>query len=96
MKSTEQMIQDDRDEDERAHLVRYWNGVRRRKWPILALTATASLIAAAYSLSITPLFLASTTILIESQSPNVISIEEVYELDTRSQQYYETQVEIFY
>jgi len=96
MKSTEQMIQDDRDEDERAHLVRYWNGVRRRKWPILALTATASLIAAAYSLSITPLFLASTTILIESQSPNVISIEEVYELDTRSQQYYETQVEILY
>ena len=99
MNSTEQMIRDYRDEDERADLARfsrYWNGVRRRKWLILALTAAASVIAAVYALSITPIYLASTTILIESQPANVISIEEVYEFDTRSQQYFETQAEIVY
>jgi polysaccharide biosynthesis transport protein len=97
MNQDRQLTQDCGDEGERvdmARLARYWNGVRRRKWPILAFTAAASLVAALYSLSITPIFLASTTILIESQPANVISIEEVYELDSRSQQYFATQVEI--
>ena len=96
MNSTEQSIQESRDENERAHLVRYWNGVRRRKWPILGFAAAASLLAAIYSLSITPIFRASTTILMESQPANVISIEEVYELDSRDEQYYNTQVEILW
>ena len=96
MDSTEQVNQDYRDEDARAQLVHYWNGVRRRKWPILGVTAAASLVAAIYAVSITPIFSASTTILIESQPANVISIEEVYELDTRSQEYYNTQVEILW
>lgn len=94
MDQKDHSIHEHRDTDERADLVRYWNGLRRRKWPILAVTVGTSLIAAVYALSITPLYQASTTILIESQPANVISIEEVYELDSRSQQYFETQVEI--
>ncbi len=97
MNQDTQLTQDYWEEGERvdvARLTRYWNGVRRRKWSILAFTVTASLIAAFYALSIIPIYLASTTILIESQPANVISIEEVYELDSRSQQYFETQVEI--
>jgi polysaccharide biosynthesis transport protein len=96
MNQNKQLTQDYEDEHERADLARYWNGVRRRKWPILVLAVAASVVAALYALSITPIYPASTTILIESQPANVISIEEVYELDTRSQQYFETQVEILY
>src|SRR5436853_484200 len=42
----------------------------------------------------TPIYRASTTLLVESQAPNVVSIQEVYGLDTRSQDYLATQIEI--
>ena len=44
--------------------------------------------------AMTPIYQASATILIESQQANVVSIEQVYGLDTRNLQYFKTQFEI--
>lgn len=73
---------------------RAWNIISRNKWAILGLSSVASLLAALVVFAMTPIYQASVTILIESQQANVVSIEEVYGLDTRNQQYYKTQFEI--
>lgn len=71
-----------------------WSVISRNKWAILGLSGAASLLAALLVFAMTPIYQASVTILIESQQANVVSIEEVYRLDTRNQQYYATQFEI--
>jgi len=72
----------------------FWNVIGRNKWAILGLSGAASLVAALIVFAMTPVYQASATILIESQQPNLVSIEEVYGLDSRNLQYYKTQFEI--
>lgn len=80
--------------EDQLDLRHYWNVIDRRKWGILALAAIVSLITLLVTLAITPVYQATSTLLIESQGANAVSIEEVYGLDTRAQQYYDTQFEI--
>ena len=72
----------------------YWSVISRNKWAILGFAGASSLLATLLVFSMTPLYTASVTILIESRQPNVVSIEEVYGLDTRNQQYFATQAKI--
>lgn len=72
----------------------YWNVVYRRKWLIIALAAITSSIAAALVLKMTPMYRATATVMIESKGPNVVSIQDVYDVDTQAQEYYQTQFEI--
>ncbi|NHN39593.1 polysaccharide biosynthesis tyrosine autokinase [Pseudomaricurvus alcaniphilus] len=87
-------IQEDWNREEVIDLRQYWNTINRKKWPIMGLAAVVSVIAMLVVSAMTPIYQATSTILIESQNANVVSIEEVYGLDTRAQQYYETQFEI--
>src|SRR6266480_3554690 len=72
----------------------YWSIVNRRKWSIIGLALAVGLLTTLVAFAMTPIYRASTTLLIESQAPNVVSIQEVYGLDTRSQDYLATQIEI--
>src|SRR2546430_326853 len=72
----------------------YWSIINRRKWSIIGLALAAGLLATLVVFAMTPIYRASATLLIESQAPNVVSIQEVYGLDTRSQDYLATQIEI--
>src|SRR5947207_3251850 len=72
----------------------YWSIINRRKWSIIGLALGVGLLTTLVVFAMTPIYRASTTLLIESQAPNVVSIQEVYGLDTRSQDYLATQVEI--
>lgn len=72
----------------------YWNVIDRRKWAILGLACVVSVITLLVCLAITPIYQATATLMIESKGANLVSIEEVYGLDTHAQQYYETQFEI--
>jgi len=80
--------------EQEVDLRQFWSVISRNKWAILGLCGAASLLAALLVFAMTPIYRASVTILIESQQANVVSIEEVYGLDTRNQQYYKTQFEI--
>src|SRR6202049_1645667 len=71
-----------------------WNIINRRKWSIIGLALAVGLLTTLVVFAMTPIYRASTTLLIETQAPNVVSIQEVYGLDTRSQDYLATQVEI--
>src|SRR2546421_304356 len=72
----------------------YWSIINRRKWSIIGLALAVGLLTTLVVFAMTPIYRASTTLLIESQAPNVVSIQEVYGLDTRSQDYLATQIEI--
>src|SRR6267378_2527968 len=72
----------------------YWSIINRRKWSIIGLSLAVGLLTTLVVFAMTPIYRASTTLLIESQAPNVVSIQEVYGLDTRSQDYLATQIEI--
>src|SRR5205823_1549686 len=72
----------------------YWSIINRRKWSIIGLALAVGLLTTLVVFAMTPIYRASTTLLIESQAPNVVSIQEVYGLDTRSQDYLATQNEI--
>jgi len=92
--STIVKMQTDMKWEQEVDLRQYWSVISRNKWAILGLSGAASLLAALVVFAMTPIYQASVTVLIESQQANVVSIEEVYGLDTRNQQYYKTQFEI--
>src|ERR1700726_2558118 len=69
-----------------------WNIINRRKWSIMGLALAVGLLTTLVVFAMTPLYRASTTLLIETQAANVVPIPEL--LDTRSQDYLATQIEI--
>src|ERR1700737_2818745 len=69
----------------------YWNIINRRKWSIIGLALAVGLLTTLVVFAMTPIYRASATLLIESQAAKVVSIEEVYGLDTRSEDYLATQ-----
>jgi succinoglycan biosynthesis transport protein ExoP len=72
----------------------YWRAVTRNKWSILAFAIVMSLVVSLFVLAMTPLYQSSTTLLIETERTNVMSIEEVYGFDSSRREYYLTQYEI--
>ena len=73
---------------------RIWRVVRRRKWAILSLAFISSLLTALVVYAMTPIYSATALVYIQSSQANIVSIEEVYGVDTRHQNYYNTQAEI--
>src|SRR5256885_9632410 len=85
---------DDRETGDEIDWRYYWSIINRRKWPIVGLALAVGLLTTLVVFAMTPIYRASTMLLIESQAPNVVSIQEVYGLDTRSKEYLATQIEI--
>lgn len=75
-------------------LTHYWQVIRRNLKSIMLLSAIATLVTILVAFVITPVYSASVTILIESEKAKVLSIEEMYGLDTGSDEYLQTQFEI--
>jgi succinoglycan biosynthesis transport protein ExoP len=75
-------------------LLHYWHVVRRSWAGILGLCIVVSMLAALWVMRVTPVYLASTTIMIESQEANTVSIEEVYSMPSRMREYFLTQFQI--
>lgn len=87
-----QQTQDDADDV--VDLSHYISIVNRTKWRILGLAFVITMLAALIALSMTPFYKATSSLLIESEETNVVSIEQVYGLDASKQEYFETQYEI--
>lgn len=75
-------------------LRQYWQVISRAKLKILAWALGSSLLATLWVFSVDPVYEASATLLIESGSAKVTSIEEVYSPDSSGQEYYQTQFEL--
>lgn len=75
-------------------LTQYFVTIKRYLWRIIGLTFFLTLFTLLVVLSITPSYTAKTSLLIEAQQANVLSIEEVYGLDSNRKEYFETQYQI--
>src|SRR4051812_2117743 len=82
-------------EGETLDLVRYWRAVSRSKWDILILALSVGVLATMVANSLPPTYRATATVLIESNKPKLVSIEDVYsQLSTTTPAFYQTQAEI--
>jgi polysaccharide biosynthesis transport protein len=83
-------------EIESLDLVRYWRAIARNKWRILALALLVGLLATLYAYSLTPIYRASATVLVEGSRPTKsAAMEEMYiSYGGTTRDYYLTQFEI--
>ncbi len=80
-----------RDDDDEIDLLKLWNTIWRRKWSIIALTLVVAMVTVLVVLSLTPIYRAAATLLIEQKKANVVSIEQVYGLEGSGSEYLLTQ-----
>lgn len=80
--------------DDVIDLRQYWLTVMRHKWGILGFAFIVTLLTTMVVLSLEPVYRATATLLIESKQAKVVSIEQVYGLDSANNEYYLTQFEI--
>jgi succinoglycan biosynthesis transport protein ExoP len=78
-------------ENDVVDLGQYWQTLKRYLLIIISLAVVLTILVALIVSSITPSYVAKTSLLIESEKANVSSIEEVYGLDTAKKEYYQTQ-----
>jgi capsular exopolysaccharide synthesis family protein len=87
-------ITEDTDNNELIDLGHYLGIIKRYSLRILLLAIAFTVLVAILVMKMTPLYTSSTTLLIEAEKANVVSIEEVYGIDTKSKDYMATQFEV--
>ena len=81
--------------EEAIDLKTYWHILQKYKWRILALAFMVALLAALIVFAMHPVYRSTATLMVEAQHAKVLSsIEEVYEIDTSKDEYFQTQFEI--
>ncbi|MDN3697948.1 MULTISPECIES: exopolysaccharide regulatory tyrosine autokinase VpsO [Vibrio] len=80
--------------DEPLNIRHYFTILLNYKWRILLFSIMMTAIAVLIVLSIPSQYTAKASLLIESKQAKAVSIEDVYGIDTKSQEYYLTQIEI--
>lgn len=75
-------------------LLALWTTIWRRKWSIITLVLVVMMLTTLIVFSITPIYRAAVTLLIEQRSARVVSIEQVYGLDGTGNEYLQTQFEL--
>lgn len=79
---------------EQLDLQHYLRILRKHKWPIVLFTAICTGLAAYYAYTATPIYSATSTLLIEQQKANIVNFEELYDVDSGNTDYYQTQYEL--
>lgn len=75
-------------------LIEYWRSIVKRKYAILGFALAVALVAAAVVLSLTPIYRATTAVLIETGRANVVAIDDVYSGVSQNREHVQTQLEI--
>lgn len=83
-----------RDDDDEIDLLKLWNTIWRRKWSIIALTLVVAMVTVLIVLSLTPIYRATATLLIDQKQASVVSIDQVYGLEGSGSDYLQTQLEL--
>lgn len=83
----------ERFEEEAINLRDYWTVIAKRKWMVMAITLTVFAIVTILSFRTRPTFRAKGTLLIE-QEPNILSFEQIMQVDTFRDDFYQTQYKL--
>lgn len=72
----------------------YLHVIKKRRWTIIAVFAVTVITVAVHAFTATPIYEATTRLIIDKENPNVVSIQEVMAFDTSGSDYYQTQYKI--
>lgn len=80
--------------EEQIDLRDYLRVILKRKWTILTVFAVIVITVTLHAFTATPIFQATTRLIIEKENPNVVSIQEVMAVDASGTDYYQTQYKV--
>ena len=72
----------------------YLHVILKRKWTMITIFTVIVVTVAIKSYMAIPIYQATTRLIIEKENPNVLSIEEVMDIDASGTDYYQTQYKI--
>ncbi|KKL67410.1 hypothetical protein LCGC14_2135300, partial [marine sediment metagenome] len=81
-------------QEKEIHLRDYAQIVLRRKWILIVSFIVLLTTVTIYSFKTTPIYRATTQVMINKEDPNVVSFEEVMSLDSTDKMFYQTQYKI--
>jgi capsular exopolysaccharide synthesis family protein len=81
-------------QEQQIDLRSYLRVITKRRWTILTFFIIVFLSVAIHTFTATPIYQASSRIVIEKENQNVVSIQEVLAVDSTGQDYYQTQYKI--
>jgi uncharacterized protein involved in exopolysaccharide biosynthesis len=84
----------DQETEQQIDLRDYLRVIQKRRWTIITFFAIVVITVAIYSFTATPIYEATTRLIIDKENPNVVSIQEVMAIDASGTDYYQTQYKI--
>ncbi|NQT70929.1 MAG: exopolysaccharide biosynthesis protein, partial [Desulfobacteraceae bacterium] len=72
----------------------YLRVILKRRWAIIAVFAVVVVSVTIYVYTATPIYKATSRLIIDKENPNVMSIQEVMAVDASGTDYYQTQYKI--
>jgi len=80
-------------EQQEINLREYWEKIRRRKGTILSVTLAVFVLGAFWTFTRKPVYTATSTLLIEKE-PNILSFDQVLQIESGRDDYYQTQFKL--
>lgn len=80
--------------EEQIDLRDYFRVILKRKWTIITVFMVMVITVTIHAFTSTPIYEASTRLIIDKENPNVVSIQEVMAVDASGTDYYQTQYKI--
>ena len=80
--------------DNKVDLMYYWHVIAQFKWRILLVALLVTVLVTLVLFSMTPVYQSTGTMLVEGKQNTLLSMEEMYAMDTSRTEYFQTQFEI--
>ena len=84
----------DQETEQQIDIRDYLRVIMKRKWTVIAFFAIIVITVAIHTFTATPVYEASTRLIIDKENPNVVSIQEVMAINASGTDYYQTQYKI--
>jgi succinoglycan biosynthesis transport protein ExoP len=85
---------EEQNSEEEINLRDYLHVIQKRKWTVLMVLAVIVATVTIHAFTATPIYEATTRLIIEKENPNVVSFQEVMAIDAFGTDYYQTQYKI--
>ena len=84
----------DQNTEEQINLRDYLRVIQKRRWTVITVLSIIVITVAIHTFTATPIYEATTRLIIDRENPNVVSIQEVMAVDASGTDYYQTQYKI--
>ena len=84
----------DQNTEEQIHLRDYLRVIQKHRWTVITVFAIIVITVVIHAFTATPIYEATTRLIIDKENPNVVSIQEVMAIDASGTDYYQTQYKI--